>query len=131
MERRIRLAQTIDWWIVALYLIMIVFGWFNVYGASYDYTQTTFWGFEYRSGKQLIWIACALVIAGSILLIDGKIYEQMANLFYWAILLLLLVTIYCAQYQRIALVVGVRSCEFSALRVGKAGHGSCAWKVYQ
>jgi rod shape determining protein RodA len=96
MERRIRLAQTIDWWIVALYLIMIIFGWFNVYGASYDYTQTTFWGFEYRSGKQLIWIACALVIAGSILLIDGKIYEQMANLFYWAMLLLLLVTIFIA-----------------------------------
>ena len=96
MERRIRLAQTIDWWIVALYLIMIIFGWFNVYGASYDYTQANFWGFEYRSGKQLIWIACALVIAGSILLIDGKIYEQMANLAYWAILLLLLVTIFIA-----------------------------------
>jgi rod shape determining protein RodA len=96
MQRRIKLSQTIDWWIVAIYLVMIIFGWFNVYGASYDYSQTNFWGFEYRSGKQLIWIACALVIAGSILLIDGKIYEQLANVFYWAILLLLLVTIFIA-----------------------------------
>lgn len=75
---------------------MIIFGWFNVYGASYDYSQTSFWGFEYRSGKQLIWIACALIIAGSILLIDGKIYEQMANLFYGAVLVLLVVTIFIA-----------------------------------
>lgn len=96
MERRIRLAQTIDWWIVAIYLIMIVFGWFNVYGASYDYSQANFWGFEYRSGKQLIWIACALIIAGSILLIDGKMYEQMANLFYWIMLFVLFVTIFVA-----------------------------------
>jgi len=96
MERRIKLSQTIDWWIVALFLAMIIFGWFNVYGASYDYAQTNFWSFSYRSGKQLIWIACALVIAGSILLIDGKIYEQMAYLFYGAVLLLLVLTIFIA-----------------------------------
>jgi rod shape determining protein RodA len=96
MERRIKISQTIDWWIVALFLGMVVFGWFNVYGASYDYTQANFWSFSYRSGKQLLWILCAFVIAGSILLINGKIYEQMAYLFYGAMILVLIVTIFAA-----------------------------------
>jgi rod shape determining protein RodA len=96
MERRIRFSKTLDWWIIGIFLIMIIFGWFNVYGASYDYTQLNFWSFSYRSGKQLIWIACALVIAGVILLIDGRIYEQLAYFFYGAMLFLLLITIFIA-----------------------------------
>jgi len=96
MQRKIRLYQTLDWWIIAIYLIIIIFGWINVYGASYDYSQTNFWSFNYRSGKQLVWIACAIVIAGVILLIDGKIYEQLAYYFYAILLAVLVVTIVIA-----------------------------------
>ncbi|MBB3185876.1 rod shape determining protein RodA [Microbacter margulisiae] len=96
MARKIQLSRLLDKWVILIFLIMIIFGWFNVYGASYGFHQTNFWGFEYRSGKQLIWIACAFVIGGIILLLDSKYYEQLAYIFYVAVLFLLAITIFVA-----------------------------------
>lgn len=96
MARKIQLSHLLDKWVILIFLLMIIFGWFNVYGASYGFHQTDFWNFEYRSGKQLIWIACALVIGGIILLLDGKYYEQLAYIFYAAVLVLLAITIVVA-----------------------------------
>ncbi len=96
MARKIQLSHLLDKWVILIFLLMIIFGWFNVYGASYGFHQTNFWSFEYRSGKQLIWIACAFVIGGVILLLDGKYYEQLAYIFYAAVLVLLAITIVVA-----------------------------------
>jgi len=96
MDRKIQLSYLLDKWVIFIFLLMIIFGWFNVYGASYGFHQTDFWSFDYRSGKQLIWIGCALVIAGVILLLDDKYYEQLAYIFYVGVLVLLAITIVVA-----------------------------------
>ena len=45
-----------DWVTIVVYLLLIVFGWFSVCGASYDYGDRDFLDFSTRAGKQLVWI---------------------------------------------------------------------------
>ena len=85
--------DSIDWWIVGLYALLVIAGWFCIYGASYNFEETVFWDINYRYGKQLLWIGMAVLIGGTILLIDDKIYSTFAYPIYGAFILLLLLTV--------------------------------------
>lgn len=79
-----------------MYLIMLTAGWFSIYGASYDFDQSSIFDFGHRAGKQFVWIITAFVIAGIILLIDDKVYNVFSYHMYAAIMLLLIITIFVA-----------------------------------
>ena len=93
MSRRRNFFKSIDWWIVALYLILVICGWVCIYGASYNFEDTVFWDIDYRYGKQLLWIGLAVFIGGMILLLDGEMYSVFAYGFYGGIIILLLITL--------------------------------------
>ena len=44
--------ESLDWVTIVVYLLLIVFGWFSVCGASYDYGDRDFLDFSTRAGKQ-------------------------------------------------------------------------------
>lgn len=96
MSRRRNFFKSIDWWIVALYIILVICGWVCIYGASYNFEDTVFWDINYRYGKQLLWIGLALFIGGMILLLDGEMYSVFAYGFYGGIIVLLLITLVVA-----------------------------------
>lgn len=49
--RKDSLWKTVDWWTIALYVVLIVCGWFSVCGASYDYGDPDFLNFTTRAGN--------------------------------------------------------------------------------
>ena len=130
MSRNISIKSSIDWPIVFLYLALVFLGWLNVYGASFDYDQTSIFDFSYRSGKQFIWIICAIGLAGIILLIDSRFFQSFSTLFYILMILLLIVTAVVApdvKGSRSWLILGplsIQPAEFSkfvtALALAKA-----------
>ncbi len=71
-------------------------GWISIYGASYDFDQSSILDFNQRAGKQFIWILTAFGIGGMLLLVDSKMYNIFAYFIYVAAMLLLLVTIFVA-----------------------------------
>jgi len=87
----------IDWVMIVLYLVLVLFGWFNVYSAVYDEQHTSMFDFSQRYGKQLIWIVAALVLAIVTLAIDPKFFSQFTWLFYGGILILLLVVVFLGR----------------------------------
>ena len=89
--------KSVDWITVLLYLILVACGWFSICGASYTYGETDLFSFEQRSGKQLVWIGCSLGLGFILLMLEEKIYELFANLFYIAMMLLLLITPFLAR----------------------------------
>lgn len=93
MSRRNNFLKSIDWVIVILYVVLVMFGWVCIYGASYNFEDTQFWDFNYRYGKQLLWIAMAFTIGGLILLVDGEIYSVFAYPLFGLFILLLLLTV--------------------------------------
>ena len=97
MSRNISIKKGLDWTTVLLYLILVVMGWLSIYGASYDFDQTSIFDFGHRAGKQFIWILTALALGGIILLIDFKVYDSfIAYVFYGLIIGLLILTIFIA-----------------------------------
>ena len=82
----------IDWWTIGLFLVISLFGWMNIYGSSYSFDQTSIWDFSNRAGKQLVWLATAVVMGGIILMIEEKAYDVLGYIFYAIMLLLLIIT---------------------------------------
>ena len=43
-----------------MFLSLALFGWLNIYGASYTFDQTSIFDFSNRAGKQFVWIMGSL-----------------------------------------------------------------------
>lgn len=92
MNQRTNIWAAVDWWTVLMFLLLALFGWINIYGAGYNYEQTSIFSFANRAGKQFVWICTAMVLGMVILLIDEKTYDMFGYWFYGAMILLLLIT---------------------------------------
>lgn len=92
MNKNRSIISGIDWWTILLFLIIAIFGWLNIYGAGYSFDQTGIWDFSNRAGKQLVWLATAIVLGIIIMMIDEKTYDVLAYILYGAMLLLLAIT---------------------------------------
>ena len=75
-----------------MFLCLTIFGWLNIYGATYTFEQTSMFDFSNRAGKQFVWILTALLMGGLVMLIDSKTFDILAWIFYGVWFLLLLIT---------------------------------------
>lgn len=91
------LIKSVDWITIVIFLALVVFGWFSICGACYDYGEMDFFSFESNPGKQLVWIGGALALGFFILMLEDKIYDWFAFIFYVLMMLLLLVTPFLAE----------------------------------
>ena len=91
MRRAKRIFGNVDWTIVSMYLLLLFFGWINIYASQYNDDQTLLLDFSQRHGKQLIFIAISLFVAFIILIIDWKFIEAFSNILYGGIIILLII----------------------------------------
>lgn len=96
MRRDDSLINNLDWVTVAIYAILVICGWFCIYGAVYNFEDTAFWSLSERYGKQLVWIGFAFVVATVLLNIDHRLYNFFAYPLYGVGIFLLLVTLVVA-----------------------------------
>ena len=96
ITRNASLYKSVDWVIIALYLVLVICGWFSVCGASYTYGEPDFFGPDTRAGKQMMWIGCALGVGFVLLMLEKKLYELLAYFIYGAVILLLILTLFVA-----------------------------------
>lgn len=94
--RRDSIWKSIDWFTVLLYLILVVFGWFSVCGASYQFGDADLLDFSTRAGKQAVWIVCSCGLGFVLLMLDDNVYDFLSYLIYIGMILLLIVTIFIA-----------------------------------
>ena len=71
---------SVDWVVVAIYLILLVCGWFSICGATHELGDTNFFDWDTRTGKQLVWIGLALILAFVLLLLDDRYLDTLAGL---------------------------------------------------
>ncbi len=91
-----------------LYVILVVMGWLSIYGASYDFDQTSIFDWQQRAGKQFVWILTAFALGGIILLIDYRMFNYFSYFIYGFVLLLLIFTI-VAPHSIVPDIKGSRS----------------------
>lgn len=87
---------SIDWITIMLYLSLIIWGWFSVCGACYDFNNPNLFGWESSSGKQIVWAGTSIVLAIVLMLIEKRVYDTAAYVIYGSLMLLLMVTIVIA-----------------------------------
>lgn len=72
MNKRSRtILDTIDWYIVSIYLGLVLFGLMNIYSVSPD-----------KAEKQLIWILLAIILISLLMIINPCDYKHLALPFY-------------------------------------------------
>jgi len=89
--------SNVDWITIGLFVALAVFGWLNIYGASYNFDQTSIFDFSNRAGKQFVWMMGSLVLGIILLLVDYKTYDVLAYIAYGLMLALLFVTPFLAR----------------------------------
>jgi rod shape determining protein RodA len=93
MPRRINIWANIDWITVMVFLVMIFFGWINIYAAVYNEDASSIFDSTERYGKQFIWIIAAIVIAFFVVITDSRFYTFFAYLIYGAVIFSLLLVL--------------------------------------
>ena len=86
----------IDWLTVALWAVLVLFGWVNIYSSTYNGDQAAVFNFATNHGKQIIWIVGALLMAILILFSEPRFFSNAAYPIYFAVIVLLVATLFLA-----------------------------------
>jgi rod shape determining protein RodA len=97
VTRNESLWKTVDWMTICIYLLLIIAGWFSICGASYDYSNSDFFDFSTRAGKQFVWIICSFGLGFVLFMLEDRLYDMFAYLIYIGMILLLIFTIFVAK----------------------------------
>lgn len=125
-NRRVSIWKTVDWFTIILYLIMVIYGWFTICGASYEFNNVGLFDPSGRPGQQLIWIGTSVILIFIIMMLESDFYDIFAIAIYLAIILLLIATIFLApdiKGSRSWLVFGpirIQPAEFAKFSTGLA-----------
>jgi rod shape determining protein RodA len=90
MRRGRHTSANTDWITIFLYAVLVFFGWLSIYSASSGDEVRTLFDLSERYGKQMLWIALAVVLAISIMIIDAKFFSQFAFAFYIVMMIILI-----------------------------------------
>ena len=97
MSRNFNVIQALDKWAVFFYIVLVVFGWINIFGASVSEDQTSIFDMSQRSGMQFMWMCISFGMALVILFTDSRLITAVPYLLYGLIILLLIVTVFVAK----------------------------------
>ncbi len=81
-QERNNIFADIDWLLVFLYIILVSFGWVNIYAASKTEDNFQILDFSTKYGKQILWILLSAPLVVVILFFNSKFYEKFASIFY-------------------------------------------------
>ena len=89
------MRQSYDWWLVVIYLLLVFFGWINIYAAIHAEEPAGILDWGARSGKQFVWILTAFGLAGLIMFVlPSRLWEGASIPLYAAVLFLLVAVIF-------------------------------------
>lgn len=72
----------IDWILVILYIVLVGFGWMNIYAATTTDNSSSLLDLSTRYGKQLLWIILCIPLIIIILFFNSKFYQKFATILY-------------------------------------------------
>ena len=78
MKRQTDLLRDIDWFTIGLFVMLALFGWFNVYAAVYDEQHASIFSLSQLYGKQMLWLITAIVLALIICLLDVRFFTSLS-----------------------------------------------------
>ncbi len=93
MTRRVNIFDSIDWITISLYLILVIFGWMNIFAVNYNEKYKTIFDLNQEYGKQIIWILLSFLSVSVLFIIDYKFYRFFAYAIYGGVIFLLIIVL--------------------------------------
>ena len=87
MRKAKNIFANIDVTTIILYLVLVIFGWLNIYASQYNDDTLFAIDFTSRYGKQFYFIGISFIIALIILIIDWKFYYSLSYIVYVLVLI--------------------------------------------
>jgi len=88
-KRKTNIFAGIDWILVLFYIVLVFFGWVNIYSTTVGQNDTSIFDFSTLAGKHLQKMIFGFALIIIILSIDSKFYERFAGIIYITTLVLL------------------------------------------
>lgn len=80
-------SYRLDWISIVLFLLLVIFGWFNILSASHHGEVTNYFDMDQPYGKQALFILMTFGLIVITLAIEAKFYERFASIIYFISLL--------------------------------------------
>lgn len=93
MKQQNNIIRKFDWVCVTIYLLLVIFGWMNLYAANFNPEHPVFFDTGKEYFKQLTWIGMSFGLIWLVSLTDSKFFVEFAYIFYGITILLLLVVL--------------------------------------
>lgn len=87
-EKSDRIFYNVDWFTVAIFLVLVVMGWMNIYSAVYDEAKSNVFDTSRQESKQMIFIGISIILAVVILIFDASFFTATAYYLFGFVLLL-------------------------------------------
>lgn len=71
-----------DWISIFIYLILVAFGWANIYSASLGSSSGSYFDLDQVYGKQALWILLSILIIVIVLSVEAKFYQRFSSVIY-------------------------------------------------
>ena len=95
------MRSSVDWTLVAIYLVLVLIGWLNVYASIHTPDMGSPLAFSLRSGKQFAWILTAFALAVVILfVVNPRLWEVLATPGYLIVVVLLVAVIFLGSAHK-------------------------------
>ena len=92
-NNRRSLFYNVDWVTVFIYLALCTIGWFNIHSAVFNEQHPGIFDMKTDYGKQLVWIITAIILATTIIMLDGRFFMAAAPVLYGITIFLLLLVL--------------------------------------
>ena len=94
--RKKEIWKSVDWVTIFLYLVLILYGWITIAGASFDFGDVGLFDLSGRPGSQLLWMGLSIGLIFVILMLERSFFDIFAYWMYGLLILLLIATIFLA-----------------------------------
>lgn len=121
MRKSDSLAGSLDWVLLSLYALLMIFGVATIYSVAYDPEHPNLFDFSQKYGKQIMWVGVSLFLGFLVFLIDSDIYRKFALPIYFAVVGLLVVVLFMPPVNGARAWLGIGSMGIQPAEFAKIG----------
>jgi rod shape determining protein RodA len=116
-----KIWSDVDWTLVILYLVIVVFGVSNIYSAVYDPENPGLFNLSTEHGKQIMWIGISLFLGIIIMILEGNLIRKASFWIYGVTIFLLVAVLFTTPINGARSWFGIGSFGIQPSELGKLG----------
>ncbi|MEA1873028.1 MAG: rod shape-determining protein RodA [Bacteroidota bacterium] len=90
MRKRINILKQLDWFTIAVFLLLAAMGWMSIFSSSWEGVGDRMFEPGSRQMKQAVWVGLSFVMIILVFLIDSKFFSAFAYVLYAVVMLSLI-----------------------------------------